>query len=937
MSKELQTLEPMAKTLAATALSQSLSFCSERKYLEEISNLNNPLFHLKVRPSGLDDAISWIKIIQIGKPVENSAENCFTAIQKILYSCFLPKETQLIFLVIGEEGINSMFLGIRSPGKANPPKKLVKALNRFIKGIWPGINCETLKDSDKSLDVYLDNLKGEDERNYEYIYSLTGIPSMESQYKTVYPATIDKLIAGLSECKHFAYLVVADPLGTPETESMLHSCREIAGQAESLKSMNITQGVNATKTHSDTTSRNIAETLSQTDSTSESITKKDYSSLTDGAKKLLPYTGLGYAASMFPPAASVLNSVVDKGIPLALNLVGELGGQVWGGAAKAINNMMPQKTTSLSHSDTHSRTESQGQSETDSYSQGNSQSISQNLVNKHIEAVSEHMFYHSKRFESGKAIGMWSVGVYLMGNKESEIEGGSLQLRSILSGQESIFEPIRIHNITRVIDSNKEILPSTFMNFNSPLITAVNIKDRVFEHPLGNRYSELKTILTTKELSYLINFPLSSVPGISVVDTTPGFSLNQSCVPEKSKISFGKLLYGGSPTKIPYNLDKNQLSRHTLISGINGSGKTNTVLALLNAVSKELPFLVIEPAKTEYVDWAIDYNKQHSENPISIYMPGCKSYKDKQTREPIKITPLKLNPFEIVWLSPEQDPNVLAHIDRLKSTFGAAFPMYDILPILMEDLIYTVYQKKSSDWLNQEPEFGKTLPPTLNSMSVSVDEVIGNRQYEERIERNMKACLNTRIDSLKRGWKGEMLNTIHSTLWDELFGKPCIINLSYVGDDTDKAFFMALILQFLYEYKIACAEVGRVNFNDNGCTHLTLVEEAHRVMNKCDNPEQPQYKTAQMFSNMLSEIRAYGEGMILVDQIPTRLIPDAIKNTNTKITHRLVSEDDVKAIAESMGLNKEQRLIIPRLLTGQCIISTSLTTDKHWVLVDKSK
>ena len=92
-----------------------------------------------------------------------------------------------------------------------------------------------------------------------------------------------------------------------------------------------------------------------------------------------------------------------------------------------------------------------------------------------------------------------------------------------------------------------------------------------------------------------------------------------------------------------------------------------------------------------------------------------------------------------------------------------------------------------------------------------------------------------------------------------------------------------------------------------------------------------------MFSNMLSEIRAYGEGMFLVDQVPTRLIPDAIKNTNLKITHRLVAEDDCKAIAESMGLSEEQRKVIPKLLTGQCIVNSSLSTDTNWVMVNKVK
>ena len=906
-NQELQKFEPRAKILAANGVAQSLSFTSERKYLNSITDNSLPFFleipdkHRIASP----EQPFWIKITQIGKPVEKSPEHCFTAIQKILTACFLPQKAQLIFLLEGKNGKYEMYLGLRSLDKSEIDLTFTENLSHFIEGVWPGMKCKEHYDP---LSVF----QGAVKERYHFVDSLTGIPSMESQYKTVYPATIDALLSGMRN-KDFAYMVIADPIPENEIDGVLYQCRDFNGQAESLKSFNFSENV----------SSSIGQTLSEAQSVTEGISETEGTSTSRKSAWGGLAAGLMLASYIFPPAGAITTAISTAGAIL------QAGNTIAG--SNLIGDFTPTKTKS--HSVTKSRSETNTHTKSDSYTEQQGKSISQNIVNKQIESVSEHLFYHSKRFEIGKAIGSWHVGVYLFSDRKDNMQSASMQLKSLVSGQESIFEPVRIHHIESLL--TKEIRSVTLGSMDVPQIKIKSENGTYFHHPLGELFDDLRTVLTTKELSYYINFPLRSVPGISVIDSSPEFSLNEPQT--KGEISIGNLLYGGSETGIKYSIPKEILSRHTLISGINGSGKTNTVLALLNAVSKELPFLVIEPAKTEYVDWAVEYNKKHPENPITIYMPGCKSYKDKQTRESIKITPLKLNPFEVVWLAPDQDPNVLAHIDRLKSTFGAAFPMYDILPILMEDLIYTVYQKKSSDWLTQEPEFGKTLPPTLNSMSVSVDEVIGNRQYEERIERNMKACLNTRIDSLKRGWKGDMLNTIHSTPWDELFGKPCVINLSYVGDDTDKAFFMALILQFLYEYKIACAEVGRVNFNDNGCTHLTLVEEAHRVMNKCDNPEQPQYKTAQMFSNMLSEIRAYGEGMILVDQIPTRLIPDAIKNTNTKITHRLVSEDDVKAIAESMGLNKEQRLIIPRLLTGQCIVSTSLTTDKHWVLVDKSK
>lgn len=904
-----QIADNTLKMYAATAMAQTLSFSMERKYLERIGEENyNSLFEMHEVNSTSKANVSWIEITQIGKPIKDNADDCFTAIQKILYSCFMPQETQLLFLVLKNEGINKIYLGIR-PMRKNANKSLSRYLNDFIKGAWPGLQSRIVKEpeKDEALMHFSTNVN---EEKWDYIYALTGIPSMESQYKTTYPATIDKLMAGMNQSKGFAYLVVADPIETAEIDEMLFQCREMNGQAESLKSFNISEG----KTKG--ISRSIADGISSnvTDSTNESKSGRDWSG---GMNKLLGVAGIGAIGAGIAVAAGLSFPPAMAAIPALL------GSQTLMSAGSSVLSFMGQKSRGTSHS------ESSGTNHTitEGMSESQSETVSHNVVNKHIEAVSEHLFYHSRRLETGKAIGMWKVGAYLLASKESDANGASMQLRSMLSGQESVFEPIRITDISSVINAT-----NSFGQLQAPIIRIDNVSNaQPFAHPLGDNYKELKTVLTTKELSYFINFPLRSVPGISVIESSPEFSLNRESASATNSISFGTLLYGGSETEIEYNIPTRILSRHTLISGINGSGKTNTVQAILNSI-KGTPFLVIEPAKTEYVDWALDYNKNNPNTPIDIYIPGCNKYKGAFTPKELRI-----NPFEIVWLSETQEPNVLAHIDRVKSAFAGAFPMYDILPVLMEDLIYTVYQQKSTDWLGSEPVFGKSIAPTLNSMSVCVDKVIENRQYEDKVQRNMRACLNTRIDSLKRGWKGRMLNVTKSTPWNELFDKPCVINLSYVGDDVDKSFIMSILLQYLYEYRNALAEIGKIDFNNVGCDHLTIIEEAHRVMSKCDDSSLPQYKSAMMFSNMLSEIRAYGEGMVLVDQVPTRLIPDAIKNTNLKITHRLVAEDDCKAIGESMGLSDEQRKVIAKLMTGQCIVSSSLSTEVYWIKANKVK
>ena len=186
---------------------------------------------------------------------------------------------------------------------------------------------------------------------------------------------------------------------------------------------------------------------------------------------------------------------------------------------------------------------------------------------------------------------------------------------------------------------------------------------------------------------------------------------------------------------------------------------------------------------------------------------------------------------------------------------------------------------------------------------------------------------------------------IRRPTWDDFFNRKVVINLSGVADDNDRAFVMGILLLYLYEYRIATSERKDFNFNKNKLEHLTVVEEAHRVMMNNPNPDSPQFKCGQLFSNLLSEIRAYGEGMMIVDQVPGRLIPDAVKNTNLKIIHRLISYDDIELVSKSMGISEEQQKIIPKLGIGEAVVagicirndSDNSTENIYWCKINKTK
>ena len=68
--------------------------------------------------------------------------------------------------------------------------------------------------------------------------------------------------------------------------------------------------------------------------------------------------------------------------------------------------------------------------------------------------------------------------------------------------------------------------------------------------------------------------------------------------------------------------------------------------------------------------------------------------------------------------------------------------------------------------------------------------------------------------------------------------------------------------------------------------------------------EGPAAAAVELFASLLAEIRAYGEGVVVVEQIPAKIVPDVIKNTALKVMHRLPARDDRDAVGATMNLTR---------------------------------
>lgn len=411
--------------------------------------------------------------------------------------------------------------------------------------------------------------------------------------------------------------------------------------------------------------------------------------------------------------------------------------------------------------------------------------------------------------------------------------------------------------------------------------------------------------LSSDELGILTGFPQKEVIGLKLRKEVD-FGLNVSDIPQEDRIELGKLVQCGEE-KTPVYLDRRDLDKHMFIAGTTGSGKTTTCQNIL--LDCDMPFLVIEPVKSEY-------RALKEQCPDIIYFtPGNQN-----------AAPFFLNPFELF-----PGESVSARADMLKASMEASFHMEAAIPQILESAIYRAYEEKGWD-VNADTWHGKTADdkdgpfspysnafPTFADFVEAVNREVKSKGFDDRLLGEYWGTINSMTASLLVGSKGQMLNTPKSVNFYDLVTRKVVIELDEIKTGSEKSLLMGFILTNLLAAVKARHEEAKKEGRE--FRHITLVEEAHRLLSRYMPGDSLNKKQGvEVFADMLAEVRKYGESMMIVDQIPDKMTPEVLKNTNTKIVHRLFAQDDKEAMGNTMALDQDQMSFLSNLVAGRAIV-----------------
>ena len=401
------------------------------------------------------------------------------------------------------------------------------------------------------------------------------------------------------------------------------------------------------------------------------------------------------------------------------------------------------------------------------------------------------------------------------------------------------------------------------------------------------------SLLDSRTLAGVMASPGASVPGLL---SRPALPAHRHGVDNVRPLDLGRA-WG---TDLRAHIGLGDLEGHAFLTGTTGSGKSTSLLRLLSQVwnRHHVPFLLIDPVKDEY------------ERVADRFDGGLTLVRGRDVR--------------LDLMRAQEGEDQADHLARVAQAFVGSFAMPSPAPYVVTKLF---------DRIAEQP--GGPRGATLHDVRSLLDPIAASLGYAGEPQANIRAIIATRLDLLLAPLRAARLCSPNSSMISQLMTGPVVLSLADMGDDEERS-FLVLVLA------MAVRAIARRRDAIGGVRHLLVLEEAHRVIP--DIPQSAELEassankvSADLLSGMLAEVRAYGEQVVVVDQSPSRVSPEVLRNTNLKIVHRVVHPDDQVRVAGAMSMLPEESRGLGLLCAGQAVISTRARPQPQTVAVSTAE
>lgn len=401
--------------------------------------------------------------------------------------------------------------------------------------------------------------------------------------------------------------------------------------------------------------------------------------------------------------------------------------------------------------------------------------------------------------------------------------------------------------------------------------------------------SYLKHTHSAEEVSNLMLLPVSN----EAYSPYPGnaFSLLNLSKPANKMTKKDEIFLGYSSDGTQVYLPVENLKYNLNIFGCPGTGKTTLIKNLLYHLrQKGINTLVVECEKNEF-------------RSLIDLIPETKIFHVKNAG-----IEMRLNPF-----LPCDGVPLSRYLPYLREAFRAAFVLEAPLDSLVEKAIGEAYTKFG--WKS----YSKIGDPdvtcfTLRDFVSVLKEIIEQSSYEKKLKGNLNFAGEIRLLRLLET-SAASFDTMNATPMSESLSGSSVVNVSNITGEDLSVLVAMLLLRLVVTIKATYGKSERLRT-------VLVIDEAHTFLDIDGNASASAVILRQMIENMVATFRGLGIGVIVSDQVPSRVGKNIISCASSNIVLKLGNLEEANLMRGQLQLDDVGAQALVRLDLGQLVMTT---------------